>query len=67
MNCVECRDEFIWIDGTPTVLDYWGSAQDPANGEYCVRLRQEFNGRLAWAGTPCNDNLKYICKSGKYI
>ena len=49
------------------MLDYWGSAQDPANGEYCVRLRQEFNGRPAWAGTPCNDNLKYICKTGKYI
>ena len=64
-NCQACRNKFVWIDGTPNVLDYWGYDQDPAEGERCVRLRHRYIGRRAWAATACNDQLKYICKAGE--
>ena len=62
--CRECREKFVWVDGTENVLNYWGYTADPRSDERCVRLRDMYQGAPSWAGTLCENTLKYICKSG---
>ena len=62
--CQECKNQFIWVDGSENIPEFWALPTDPADGQRCVRLREAINDDSVWTGTDCNLRLKYICKAG---
>ena len=65
-DCINCRNKFVWVDGSTNVPDFWVYNGDPGSVEKCVRLRDPFDGNNAWAAYTCDTELMFICKSGNF-
>ena len=62
--CGDCRNRFVWIDGTP-LSDFapWHNSE-PDLGERCVRLAKGNNDEVLWRGISCSEQLDYVCSRG---
>ena len=62
-ECQECRDHFVWIDGTRiNAFAPWHDSE-PDLGERCIRLANG-DGVILWRGSPCSEQLDYVCSRG---
>ena len=61
--CELCRQSFEWIDihTKPTVTRFLDGEPESDDGQ-CVRVTSSGG----WAGYPCNETLKSVCKRGKF-
>ena len=62
-ECRECRDRFVWIDGTPVNNDFapWND-NEPQLEERCVRMTDD--DLEQWRGLTCSIQIDYVCSRG---
>ena len=66
LDCTECRNRFVWVDGTPTNSDFapWHGSE-PQFWEACVRMTD--NDFVSWGGYPCSNQIDYVCSRGNTV
>ena len=65
-DCQDCRDRFVWIDGTP-VSDHFAPWNDnePQSGERCVRMTDDTVEQ--WRGYSCSSAIDFVCSRGNKL
>jgi len=60
--CTQCRDSYVWSDGSS--MDYqdgWSATSEPGE-DYCTKFTSD-----GWSAEPCDTLLQSVCERGAFL